>query len=266
MTEVHATAIVDTGARLGQGVVVGPYCTVGPEVILEDGVRLISHVVVSGRTTIGPRTSVYPFASIGMPPQDLKYKGEPSRLEIGASNIIREHVTMNPGTEGGGMLTRVGNNGLFMVGAHVAHDCKVGNYVIFANNATLGGHVVVDDYAIIGGLAAVHQFCRIGAHAIIGGVSAVVQDVIPYGSASGDRARLIGLNIVGLRRREFSRADIQALRTAYRLLFAEEGTLSERLDDVAQMYSDNAAVMDIVAFMRADSTRAICQPKAGNAP
>ena len=266
MTEVHATAIVDTGARLGQGVVVGPYCTVGPDVILEDGVRLISHVVVSGRTTIGPRTSVYPFASIGMPPQDLKYKGEPSRLEIGANNIIREHVTMNPGTEGGGMLTRVGNDGLFMVGAHVAHDCKVGNYVIFANNATLGGHVVVDDYAIIGGLAAVHQFCRIGAHAIIGGVSAVVQDVIPYGSASGDRARLIGLNIVGLRRREFSRADIQALRTAYRLLFAEEGTLSERLDDVAQMYSDNAAVMDIVAFMRADSTRAICQPKAGNAP
>ena len=266
MTEVHATAIVDTGARLGQGVVVGPYCTVGPDVILEDGVRLISHVVVSGRTTIGPRTTVYPFASIGMPPQDLKYKGEPSRLEIGANNIIREHVTMNPGTEGGGMLTRVGNNGLFMMGAHVAHDCKVGNHVIFANNATLGGHVVVDDYAIIGGLAAVHQFCRIGAHAIIGGVSAVVQDVIPYGSASGDRARLIGLNVVGLRRREFSRADIQALRTAYRLLFAEEGTLSERLDDVAQMYSDNAAVMDIVAFMRADSTRAICQPKAGNAP
>ena len=164
------------------------------------------------------------------------------------------------------MVTRVGDRGLFMLGAHVAHDCTVGNHVIFANNATLGGHVVVDDYAIIGGLAAVHQFCRIGAHAIIGGVSAVVQDVIPYGSASGDRARLIGLNIVGLRRREFSRADIQALRAAYRLLFAEEGTLSERIDDVAEMYSDNAAVMDIVAFMRADSTRAICQPKAGNAP
>ena len=266
MADVHATAIVEPGAQLGQDVFVGPYCTVGPDVVLEDGVRLISHVVVAGRTTVGPRTTVYPFASIGMPPQDLKYKGEPSRLEIGADNTIREYATMNTGTEGGGMVTRVGDRGLFMLGAHVAHDCTVGNHVIFANNATLGGHVVVDDYAIIGGLAAVHQFCRVGAHAIIGGVSAVVQDVIPYGSASGDRARLIGLNVVGLRRREFSRADIQALRAAYRLLFAEEGTLSERIDDVAEMYSDNGAVMDIVAFMRADSTRAICQPKAGNAP
>lgn len=266
MAEIHRTAIVESGARLGQGVIVGPYCTVGPDVVLEDESRLISHVVVAGRTTIGPRTTVYPFASIGMPPQDLKYKGEPSRLEIGADNVIREHVTMNTGTEGGGMLTRIGDHGLFMMGAHVAHDCMVGNHVIFANNATLGGHVVVDDYAIIGGLAAVHQFCRIGAHAIIGGVSAVVQDVIPYGSASGDRARLVGLNVVGLRRRDFSRTDIQALRTAYRLLFAEEGTLAERIDDVARMYSDNAAVMDIVAFMRADSTRAICQPQSGNAP
>ena len=263
MAEIHPTAIVESGARLGLGAVVGPYCTVGPDVVLEDECRLISHVVVAGRTTIGPRTTIYPFASIGMPPQDLKYKGEPSRLAVGADNVIREHVTMNTGTEGGGMLTRIGDNGLFMVGAHVAHDCVVGNHVIFANNATLGGHVVVDDYAIIGGLAAVHQFCRVGAHAIIGGVSAVVQDVIPYGSASGDRARLIGLNIVGLRRRNFSRTDIQALRTAYRLLFAEEGTLAERIDDVAQMYSDNDAVMDIVAFMRSDSTRAICQPHAG---
>lgn len=266
MAEIHPAAIVEPGARLGEGVVVGPFCTVGPDVALEDDVRLISHVVVAGRTTIGPRTTVYPFASIGMPPQDLKYKGEPSRLKIGADNVIREHVTMNTGTEGGGMLTRIGNGGLFMMGAHVAHDCLVGDNVIFANNATLGGHVVVDDYAIIGGLAAVHQYCRIGAHAIIGGVSAVVQDVIPYGSASGDRARLIGLNIVGLRRRNFSRPDIQALRTAYRLLFAEEGTLAERIDDVAEMYADNDAVMDIVAFMRSDSTRAICQPHSGNAP
>ena len=266
MTEIHPTAIVEAGAKLGQGVAVGPFCTVGPDVVLEDDARLISHVVVAGRTTIGPRTTVYPFASIGMPPQDLKYEGEPSRLEIGADNVIREHATMNPGTEGGGMLTRVGDNGLFMAGAHVAHDCRVGNHVIFANNASLAGHVVVDDYAIIGGLAGVHQFCRIGAHSIVGAMSLVVQDVIPYGSASGDRARLVGLNIVGLRRREFSRADIQALRTAYRLLFAEEGTLSERIDDVAEMYSDNAAVMDIVAFMRAGSTRAICQPQSGNAP
>ena len=266
MAEIHPTAIVESGARLGRGVVVGPFCTVGPDVVLEDDAKLISHVVVAGRTTVGPRTTIYPFASIGTPPQDLKYKGEPSRLAIGADNVIREHATMNTGTEGGGMLTRIGDGGLFMMGAHVAHDCAVGNHVIFANNATLGGHVVVDDYAIIGGLAAVHQFCRIGAHAIIGGVSAVVQDVIPYGSASGDRARLIGLNVVGLRRRNFSRTDIQALRTAYRLLFAEEGTLAERIDDVAQMYADNDAVMDIVGFMRSDSTRAICQPQSGNAP
>ena len=266
MAEVHATAIVESGARLGQGVVVGPYCTVGPDVVLEEGVGLISHVVVAGRTTIGPRTTIYPFASIGMPPQDLKYKGEPSRLEIGADNVIREHATMTPGTQGGGMLTRVGDNGLFMAGTHVAHDCTVGDHVVLANNASLGGHVVVDDYAILGGLAGVHQFCRIGAHSFVGAMSSVVQDVIPYGSASGDRARLVGLNIVGLRRREFSRADIQALRTAYRLLFAEEGTLSERIEDVAEMYSDSAAVMDIVAFMRADTTRAICQPTADNAP
>ena len=266
MAEVHATAIVESGARLGQGVVVGPYCTVGPDVVLEDGVGLISHVVVAGRTTIGPRTTVYPFASIGMPPQDLEYKGEPSHLEIGADNVIREHATMTPGTQGGGMLTRVGDNGLFMAGTHVAHDCTVGDHVVLANNASLGGHVVVDDYAILGGLAGVHQFCRIGAHSFVGAMSSVVQDVIPYGSASGDRARLVGLNIVGLRRREFSRADIQALRTAYRLLFAEEGTLSERIEDVAEMYSDSAAVMDIVAFMRADTTRAICQPTAGNTP
>ena len=266
MAEVHATAIVEPEARLGQDVFVGPCCTVGPDVVLEDGVRLISHVVVSGRTTVGPRTAVHPFASIGMPPQDHKYKGELSRLEIGADNTIREHVTMNPGTTGGGMLTRVGDNGLFMMGAHVAHDCVVGNHVVFANNASIAGHVTVGDHTIIGGLAAVHQFCRIGAHAIIGLNTAVAQDVIPYGSVSGDRARLVGLNIVGLRRRDFSPAEIQALRTAYRLLFADEGTLSERIDDVAQMYADNAAVMDIVAFMRADSTRAVCQPRVGNAP
>ncbi len=265
MAEIHPTAIVESGAALGDGVVVGPYCTVGPEAVLRDGVRLVSHVVVAGRTDIGAETCVYPFASIGTPPQDLKYEGEPSRLEIGVRNVIREYVTMNPGTEGGGMLTRVGDDGLFMVGAHVAHDCRVGNHVIFANNATLGGHVVVGNFAIIGGLAAVHQHCRIGAHAIIGGVSAVVQDVIPYGSATGDRARLIGLNVVGLRRRDFPRSEVQALRTAYRLLFAEEGTLSERLEDVARMYADNGPVMDIVAFIRADSTRAICQPKSGNA-
>ncbi len=264
MAEVDPTAIVEPGAQLGEGVVVGPWCTVGPDVALGDRVRLISHVTVAGRTTIGPGTEVYPFASIGMPPQDLKYRGEASRLEIGAGNTIREHVTMNPGTEGGGMVTRVGDNGLFMIGAHVAHDCEVGDNVVFANNASIAGHVTVGDYAILGGLSTVHQFCRIGAHAIIGLNTAVVGDVIPFGSASGDRARLFGLNVEGLKRRGFARSDIHALRTAYRLLFAEEGTLSERLEDVARIYADNAAVMDIVSFVRADSSRPVCQPRNGH--
>ena len=261
MTQIHATAIIEQGARLGEGAVVGPYCCVGGMVELGDGVRLHSHVVVAGKTTIGPNTHVFPFASIGHPPQDLKYKGEESELVIGANNIIREHATMNPGTAGGGMITRIGNNCLFMIGAHVAHDCNIANHVILANGATLAGHVAIDDFAILGGLSAVHQFCRIGRHAMIGGMSGVENDVIPYGSVTGNRARLDGLNIVGLRRRGFSRSEVAAMRKAYRLLFAQEGTMAERLEDVAEMYKDNNAVMDIVGFIRSDSSRAICQPK-----
>ncbi len=262
MTQIHPTAIIEQGARLGEGAVIGPYCCVGGMVEFGDGVKLHSHVVVAGKTTIGPNTHVYPFASIGHPPQDLKYKGEESELVIGANNVIREHVTMNPGTTGGGMITRIGNNCLFMVGAHVAHDCDVANHVILANNATLAGHVAVDDFAILGGLSAVHQFCRIGRHAMIGGMSGVENDVIPYGSVTGNRARLDGLNIVGLRRRGFSRSEVAAMRKAYRLLFAHEGTMAERLEDVAEMYRDNDAVMDIVGFIRSDTSRAICQPKS----
>ena len=262
MTQIHATAIIEQGARLGEGAVVGPYCSVGGMVELGDGVRLHSHVVVAGKTTIGPNTHIFPFASIGHPPQDLKYKGEESELVIGANNIIREHATMNPGTTGGGMFTRIGNNCLFMVGAHVAHDCNIANHVILANSATLAGHVAIDAFAILGGLSAVHQFCRIGRHAMIGGMSGVENDVIPYGSVTGNRARLDGLNIVGLRRRGFSRSEVAAMRKAYRLLFAHEGTMAERLEDVAEMYKDNNAVMDIVGFLRSDSSRAICQPKS----
>ncbi len=265
MTEIHPTALVEAGAKLGAGVAIGPYCLVGPEVELGDGVKLVSHAVVAGRTSIGPGTTVYPFSSIGHPPQDLKYKGEPSRLSIGARNTIREYVTMNPGTEGGGMVTEVGDECLFMVGAHVAHDCKLGNYVVMANNATLAGHVEVGDYAIIGGLSAVHQFVRIGPHAMIGGMSGVEHDVIPYGSVLGERAHLSGLNIVGLKRRGFSRDDIHTLRTAYRLLFAQEGTTTERLADAQEIYGSNQAVMDIVWFMQADSSRAVCQPRVEHA-
>ncbi len=265
MVDVHPTAVVDQRAKLGADVRIGPFCVVGPDVRLDDGVELISHVSVVGHTTIGAQGKVYPFASLGHPPQSLKYHGEPSTLVIGANCTIREHVTMNPGTEGGGMVTAVGDNGLFMVGVHVAHDCRVGSNVIMANNATLGGHVVVGDFAYIGGLAAVHQFVRIGPHAMIGGLSGVGDDVIPYGLVMGERARLSGLNVVGLKRRGFSRDDIHVLRTAYRLLFAQEGTMAERLEDVAALYRANRPVMDVVEFIMVDSTRPICQPRTGYA-
>jgi UDP-N-acetylglucosamine acyltransferase len=261
MPAIHPTAIVEPGARLGGDVTIGPYSCIGADVELGDGVSVMAHVVVGGRTVIGPRTRIFPFASIGLPPQDLKYHGEASTLRIGADNTIREHVTMNPGTEGGGMLTSVGDRCLFMVGAHVAHDCKVGNGVIMANNATLAGHVEIGDNAILGGLSAVHQFVRIGQHAMIGGMSGVEHDVIPYGSVMGDRARLAGLNVVGLRRRNFTRDEIHALRSAYRMIFAAEGTMAERIEDAAEMFKDAPAVMDIVAFIRTDSSRAICQPR-----
>lgn len=261
MTEIHATAIVEDGATLGEGVRIGPYCIVGAQVVLGDGVELVSHVVVTGDTDIGAKTKIYPFTSIGHPPQDLKYKGEPSRLEIGENNVIREHVTMNPGTEGGGLLTKVGSNALFMVGVHIAHDCVVGDHVVMANNAALAGHVVVGDFAIIGGYSAIHQFVRIGPHAMVGGMSGVENDIIPFGSVMGERARLSGLNVIGLKRRNFERDDIHSLRTAYRLLFAEEGTMAERLSDVAEIYGDNDAVMEIVNFISLDSSRGLTKPR-----
>ncbi|MDP7549347.1 MAG: acyl-ACP--UDP-N-acetylglucosamine O-acyltransferase, partial [Alphaproteobacteria bacterium] len=207
----------------------------------------------------------FPFSAIGTPPQDTKYAGEPSELILGANNVIREHVTMNPGTAGGGMVTRVGNNCLFMVGAHLAHDCQIGDHVILVNNVILGGHVEIQEHAILGGMSAVHQFVRIGRHAMIGGKSAVESDVIPYGSVLGNRAYLSGLNIIGLKRRGFGRDEIHGLRAAYRLLFAQEGTMQERLVDVAAMFAGHEQVMEIVAFIQADSSRALCQPKLDRA-
>ncbi len=263
MSFIHPTAVVDPQAKIGEEVTIGPYCVIGPEVTIGDHCQLLSSVVVNGKTKVGPHTSIYPFASIGHAPQDMKYRGEPSTLTIGAHTIIREQVTINPGTAGGGMATRVGDHCLLMVGAHVAHDCKVCDHVIMVNNATLAGHVTVDDYAIIGGLSAIHQFCRIGKHAMVGGMSGVESDVIPYGLVMGNRARLTGLNIVGLKRRGFSRNDVAALRRAYRLMFAEEGTMAERLDDVTESYGAQEAVMDILSFVRSASSRGICQPRAG---
>ena len=261
MTQIHPTAIVDPGAQLGQGVEIGPFCTVGPKVQLGDGVRLVSHVVIDGATKVGAGTEIYPFAVLGGAPQHLAHKGEDTRLVIGERNIIREHATMHAGTVGGGGVTTVGSDSLYMVGAHVAHDCMVGDRVTFANGATLGGHVVIGDFVFMGGLCAVHQFTRIGRYSFVGGGGVVTKDVIPYGSVWGNHAHLEGLNLVGLKRRGFTREAINALRAAYRLLFADEGTFQERLDDVAETHAGTPEVMEIVSFIRADANRPLCLPE-----
>lgn len=261
---IHQTAIIEKGAEIGSGVKIGPYCVVGPNVKLANDVELKSHVVVAGYTSIGEKTVVFPFASIGHAPQDLKYKGEKSELIIGKNNNIREHVTMNPGTEGGAMKTVVGDNCLFMTASHVAHDCIVGNNVILANNATLAGHVEVGDFAIVGGLAAVHQFVRIGSYAMIGGMSGVEYDVIPFGLVKGERAHLAGLNYIGLERRGFTRDQVQGLMKAFKQLFADDGNLSDRIAKVAGDYKDDQTVMRMVDFIRAKEGRSVLQPKASN--
>ncbi len=259
--QIHPTAIVHEHALLGEGVKIGPYSVVGENVTLGNNVTLHSHVVVEGYTTVGDGTVIFPFASIGHVPQDLKFSGEKSTLVIGKNNTIREHVTMNPGTQGDKMTTIVGDNCLFMMASHVAHDCVVGNNVILANNATIAGHVEVGDFAIIGGLSAVHQFVRIGHHAMIGGMSGIESDIIPYGQASGERAGLVGLNLIGLKRQKLDREEINALRSAYRLLFASEGTMAERIEDVASRFNGNETIQNIVKFIRDESSRSICQPK-----
>jgi UDP-N-acetylglucosamine acyltransferase len=261
-SNIHPTAIVEDGATLGADVKLGPYCMVGRDVTLGDGVELISHAVVAGTTSIGRRTKIFPFASIGHQPQDLKYKGEPCSLAVGADCIIREGVTLNPGTEGGGSVTTIGDSCAFLANSHVGHDCCVGNHVIFSNNVMLAGHCNVGDYVIIGGGAAVIQFARVGAHAFVGGMSGLENDLIPYGMALGNRAYLSGLNIVGLQRRGFSRSDIHGLRRAYRLLFAAEGTLMERVEDVAQEFAGQPIVDEIIAFIRAGGKRSLCTPSA----
>jgi UDP-N-acetylglucosamine acyltransferase len=259
---VHPLAAFDPEAKLGEGVEIGPFAVIGPHVTIGDRVKIHSHVVITGHTEIGEGCEIYPFAVLGGPPQDKKYRGEESRLIIGPHNTIREHVTMNSGTEGGGNVTRIGSHGLYLTAAHVAHDCQVGDHVILSNNATLAGHVTVEDCAILSGLCAVHQFARIGAHAFVGGMSGVENDVIPFGMVLGNRAVLAGLNIVGLKRHGFDREQIHALRKAYRLLFSQEGTLQERLEDADKMFPADAAVQRIVAFMRAKADRSFCVPRS----
>lgn len=262
MPQIHPSAVIEPGAQVGEGCVIGPFCVVGAEVTLGRNVELKSHVVVEGWTEVGEGTVIFPFASIGHIPQDLKFGGERTKLEIGARNRIREHVTMNPGTEGGGGLTKVGNDGLYMMGVHVGHDCIVGDGVIMANNASLGGHCIVEDSVVIGALAGVHQFCRVGRGAMIGGLSAVVSDVIPYGAITGERANLEGLNLVGLRRRGYDKTDINGLRSAFKLIFSGSGSLKERAAAMQMEYASNALVQDVTSFLLEYSNRSVALPKA----
>jgi UDP-N-acetylglucosamine acyltransferase len=254
---IHPTALIARGAELGRGVRIGPFCTVGPDVVLEDGVQLLSHVVVEGCTRIGADVVVYPFCTVGMAPQDLKYRGEPTRCEIGARTQIREQCTIHRGTVTGTGTTRVGADCMLMAVTHVAHDCAIGNQVIIANNVVMGGHVRIADNAVIGGASALHQFVRIGRGAMVGGASGVEGDVIPFGSVLGNRARLAGLNVIGLKRRGFERAQILALRAAFRTLFSQEGVFARRLAQARERYASDALVAEILDFIDAPSHRGL---------
>lgn len=257
---IHPTAIVETGAVIAPEASVGPWCRVSAGATIGEGVELRSNVVVEGRTEIGARTVVHPFVVLGGPPQHLGYKGEDTGLKIGADCVIREFATANLGTAQGRGVTVIGDKCFLMTGAHVAHDCIVGSNVIFANNATLGGHVVVEDFVFLGGLCAIHQFSRIGAYAFIGGCAAVTADVIPYGSAVGNHAELVSLNIVGLKRRGLPRAAIHDLRGAYKALFADEGTFEERIDIVERRYAASEEVKRVIRFIREDTRRPLMAP------
>jgi UDP-N-acetylglucosamine acyltransferase len=260
MAMIDPTARIEPGARVGQDVSIGPYCIVGPDVAIGDGGRLLAHVHLAGHTTIGARTVIYPFASLGTPPQSVKYKGGPTRLTVGTDCDIRESVTMSTGTEDGGEVTSIGDRCFFMAGSHVGHDCRVGSDVTFANNAVLGGHVGVGDRAFLGGQAAVHQFVRVGEGAMIGGMSGITRDVIPFGFAFGPRAELVGLNVVGLKRRGHGRADLHRLRQCYRALFLGGGEFRDRLAAVAAEHGTDPLVGKIVDFLRAGGSRPPMMP------
>ena len=260
MSNIHPSAIIEDGAQIDPGARVGPFCIVGADVTLAAGVELKSHVVVTGKTSIGEDTVVFPFATLGEIPQDLKFDGEESRLEIGARNRIRESVTMNTGTSGGGALTKVGDDCLFMTGAHVAHDAIVGNNVIVANQGAIAGHCIIEDHVIIGGLSGVHQFVRIGRGAIIGAVTMVTNDVIPYGLVQAPRGELDGLNYVGLKRAGVDRSDITALRAAYQMLRQGDGNFHDRAQRLSEE-TDSKYVREVVDFVLGDSDRHFLTPR-----
>ncbi len=262
--QIHPTAVIETGAAIGPKCRIGPYCVIGGEVELGAEVVLHSHVVIAGVTRIGDATAIWPFASIGHAPQDLKFRGERTELIIGARNRIREHVTLNPGTEGGGGVTRIGDGNLLMVGVHVGHDCHVGDGCVMANNATLGGHVTLEDNVILGGLSAVQQFVRVGRGAMIGGMAGAAADVIPYGMVIGARAHLAGLNLTGLKRRGAPREVIHELRAAYGEIFdaADAGNLQERAAAAAERRAGNALVREVVEFLTPATPRSFLLPAA----
>lgn len=260
---IHPSAHVDKKAQLDEGVEIGPLCVVGPDVKLGKNVKLVGQVNLAGDTSIGADCELYPFVAMGHPPQDFKHKGGPVSIKIGERSVFRELVNIHPGTDAGKPDTIIGNDCYFMVGTHLAHEGQVGNNVVVSNGAQIGGCVTIGDNAILGGLCAIHQFTRIGQHAFIGGMATVTTDVIPYGSVVGNAAHLAGLNVVGLKRRGFDRDTIHDLRAAYRLMFAEEGTFKERIQDAQDLYKDNSLVMDIVKFINGRDKRSICLPPSG---
>jgi len=263
MGEIHATAIIEAGAELGVGVRIGPYCVIGAKARIGDRAWLVSHAAVGGHTTIGADCVIHPFVSLGGPPQHLRYQGEDVELIVGARTIMREHVTMNAGTPFGRAKTEIGDDGFFMTGSHVAHDCVVGHHANFANNAVIGGHVELGNHVTLGGNSAVHQFVRIGDHAFVGGMTGVENDVIPFGSCIGDRAELAGLNVVGLKRRGFSRETIHKIRNACLALFGGSGPFAQRVEHVATQFSDVPEAMQIVSFIRAGGHRRLVMPREG---
>ncbi len=259
MSKIHSSAVIEDGAKLGSDVCIGPFCHVGRDVVLGDGVELLAQVSVQGITTIGSGTRIFPFASVGNEPQDMKYQGERVTLEIGNDCIIREGVTMNPGTAGGGAVTRVGNNCAFLANSHVAHDCIVGNNVIFSNNVMLAGHCIVGDYVIFGGGSGAHQFCRIGHHSFVGGLSGLEGDLIPFGTAIGNRASLAGLNLIGMKRSGVSRDSIHAVRAAYKKLFIGDRPVQDIAIEMRDTAKDELLI-DLLDFITASADRALCTP------
>ena len=256
---IHNLSVIDKKAKIGKNVKIGPFCFVGPKVQINDNVELISNVHIEGKTIVGEETKIYPFSSIGTPPQDKKYKGEDNSLEIGKNNIIREYVTINPGTKGGGEKTIIGDNCLLMISSHVAHDCKIGNNVVIANNVPLGGHVTIEDSVVIGGNSAVQQFTRIGRLAMIGGMTGVLKDVIPFGLSFGNRNYLRGINLIGLKRKKYNNKEIMELDQAFKKIFSSKN-LHENLSKINGEYKENSLVKEVIDFIGKDKKRPICTP------